>query len=240
VYRITAGTAVYREIGDRQGEASSLNNLGNAYNSLAEYERAIEFHEKSLAISREIGDRQGEASSLNNLGNVYRSLAEYEQAIEFHKLSLALARAIGDSWLEALSLANLGAALTNSGNVTEAEPLLYNSINIYETIRAKISLHNDDWRVSIFETQTHPYITLQQVFIARNKPQQALLISEQGRTKALVDLSLSKQSLTPQPPNLQEIQNIAQEQSLSYRKTHYPDSSFDSIPKFNPSTPRKG
>ncbi|NEQ64389.1 MAG: CHAT domain-containing protein, partial [Symploca sp. SIO2D2] len=206
---------IFKEIGDRKGEASSLNNQGLAYRRLAEYERAIDFHEQSLAIKRKIGDRQGEAASLDSLGIAYRRLAEYERAIDFHKQSLAISREIGDRLGEALSLGNLGATLKNSGNFTEAESYLYNSINIYEAIRTKISLNNDAWKVSIFEKQTNPYISLQQVLIAQNKPQQAFLISEWGRTKALVDLLLSKQSVTPQPPNLQEIQNIAQEQNAT-------------------------
>ncbi|NER49921.1 MAG: CHAT domain-containing protein [Symploca sp. SIO1A3] len=51
--------------------------------------------------------------------------------------------------------------------------------------------------------------------MAQNKPQKSLLISERGRAKALVDLLLSKQSLTPQHPNLQEIKTIAQEQNAT-------------------------
>ncbi len=31
--------------------------LGNVYLSLGEYQKAIEFHQQSLAITREIGDR---------------------------------------------------------------------------------------------------------------------------------------------------------------------------------------
>ncbi|NER96824.1 MAG: tetratricopeptide repeat protein [Symploca sp. SIO1B1] len=207
--------AISREIGYRQGQAASLNNLGNAYGNFAEYERAIDFHEQSLAIAREIGYRQGNACSLCNLGNAYGSLVEYERAIDFFEQSLAIAREIGNLHLEALSLGNLGAALKKSSNFTEAEPYLYNSINIYEEIRTKISSNNDPWKVSIFETQTNPYITLQQVLIALKKPQKSLLISERGRAQALVDLLLKKQSLTPQPPNLQEIHKIAQEQNAT-------------------------
>ena len=99
---------IYQEIGDHQGEANSLNNLGNAYRNLAEYEQAIDFYQQSLAISKEIKDRQGEANSLNNLGNAYRLLAEYEQAIDFYEQSLAISREIGDRQREAVSLNNLG------------------------------------------------------------------------------------------------------------------------------------
>jgi tetratricopeptide (TPR) repeat protein len=62
-----------------------LGNLGLAYDSLGQYERAIDFHQQSLAISREIKDRLGEGASLGNLGNAYLSLGQYERAIDFLK-----------------------------------------------------------------------------------------------------------------------------------------------------------
>jgi CHAT domain-containing protein/tetratricopeptide (TPR) repeat protein len=101
---------IKREIGDRQGEASSLGNLGNAYQSLGQYHRAIEFLEQCLVISREIGYRVGEASSLNNLGNAYDSLGQYHRAIEVYQQSLEIKREIGDRQGEATSLGSLGNA----------------------------------------------------------------------------------------------------------------------------------
>jgi tetratricopeptide (TPR) repeat protein len=66
-----------------RGEGISLIGLGNAYNSLGQYPRAIEFYQQSLDIKREISDRNGEGASLNNLGNAYDSLGQYQRAIEF-------------------------------------------------------------------------------------------------------------------------------------------------------------
>ncbi|NCR25762.1 MAG: tetratricopeptide repeat protein, partial [Microcystis aeruginosa LE13-04] len=48
---------------------ASLTSLGNVYNSLGEYQKAIEFYQQSLAITREIGDRGGEGNSYMGLGN---------------------------------------------------------------------------------------------------------------------------------------------------------------------------
>ncbi|MGA8896731.1 tetratricopeptide repeat protein [Planktothrix agardhii] len=72
---------IYRQIGYRQGEACSLGNLGLAYNSLGQYQKAIAFHKQDLEISQEIGYRQGEACSPGNLGLVYNSLGQYQKAI---------------------------------------------------------------------------------------------------------------------------------------------------------------
>ena len=72
---------IARAIGDRQGEANSVNNLGNAYHALGDYRKAIENYQQSLMIAKAIGDRQGEAASLGNLGNAYYSLGESQRQL---------------------------------------------------------------------------------------------------------------------------------------------------------------
>ncbi|KAB0241349.1 tetratricopeptide repeat protein [Microcystis aeruginosa EAWAG127a] len=99
---------------------ASLTSLGNVYYSLGEYQKAIEFHQQSLAIKREIGDRGGEANSYGNLGNVYDSLGEYQKAIEFHQQSLAIKREIGDRGGEAKSYNNLGSVYGSLGEYQKA------------------------------------------------------------------------------------------------------------------------
>ena len=42
------------------GDRDKLSNLGNAYDSIEEYAKAIEYHQQSLAIRREIKKAEGE------------------------------------------------------------------------------------------------------------------------------------------------------------------------------------
>jgi tetratricopeptide (TPR) repeat protein len=44
-----------------------MSNLGKAYISLGQYEKAIEYQKRSLAIFEEIGNKQGVAANLGNL-----------------------------------------------------------------------------------------------------------------------------------------------------------------------------
>jgi tetratricopeptide (TPR) repeat protein len=87
-----AALAAARQLRDRAAEGSHLGNLGNAYNSLGEYRRAIDYHEKHLAIAREIVDRKGEGQALGNLGNAYHSLGDYPRVIEYYEKRLAITR----------------------------------------------------------------------------------------------------------------------------------------------------
>ncbi|MCZ8243779.1 MAG: tetratricopeptide repeat protein, partial [Microcystis sp. LE19-131.1A] len=73
----------------------SYNNLGAVYDSLGEYQKAIEFYQQSLAITREIGDRGGEASSWFNLGLTYYKLDRISEAKEAYLQARELYQALG-------------------------------------------------------------------------------------------------------------------------------------------------
>lgn len=55
------------EWGRSRVEAISLGSLGNAYDFLGQYQRALDFDQQHNEIAREIGDRSGEATSYFNL-----------------------------------------------------------------------------------------------------------------------------------------------------------------------------
>ena len=50
------------EISDRAGEGTPYGNLGDAYQSLGDDKKAIEYFEKQLKIAIEIGDQAREGS----------------------------------------------------------------------------------------------------------------------------------------------------------------------------------
>ncbi|NEU74272.1 tetratricopeptide repeat protein [Hassallia byssoidea VB512170] len=107
--------AISLEIGDHNGEATSLLGLGDAYYLLGEYQIAIDYYQQSLAISLEIGDRGDEAASLAGLGNAYYFLGEYQIAIDYNQQSLTIYREIGNRNGEATSLNNFGNAYNSLG-----------------------------------------------------------------------------------------------------------------------------
>jgi tetratricopeptide (TPR) repeat protein len=115
-----------------QGEANHLGNLGFAYYSLGQMERAIAYSEQALDISHEIREastkaspewteaRRGEGTALGNLGNAYSALGEVARAIAHCEQALAIAREIGDRHNECSWVSNLGNAYRNLGQVERA------------------------------------------------------------------------------------------------------------------------
>ncbi len=77
-------------------DATCLGGLGNAYQFLGDYTRAMEFHEECLVIAREKGYRKGDGNALGNLGNAYSSLGDYTRAMKLYQQHLVIAREIGN------------------------------------------------------------------------------------------------------------------------------------------------
>ncbi len=111
---------IYHDLGDRSGEANTLNNIGLVYNSWGEKQKALDFYNQSLPLSRAVGDRSGEANTLNNIGNVYNDLGEKQKALDFYNQSLPLKRAVGDRSGEANTLGNIGNVYNSWGEKQKA------------------------------------------------------------------------------------------------------------------------
>src|SRR5258708_1010659 len=52
------GLALAQKINYKKGEAQSLNNMGVTYYNFSDYNKALECHNKALAIRKELGDKK--------------------------------------------------------------------------------------------------------------------------------------------------------------------------------------
>ena len=108
-------------LGERHPDvAVSLDNIGSAYNAKGEHDKAIEYHEKALAILRVVlGERHPDvATSLNNIGYAYNAKGEHDKAIEYYEKALAIKRVVlGERHPDvAVSLNNIGYAYYAKGD----------------------------------------------------------------------------------------------------------------------------
>jgi tetratricopeptide (TPR) repeat protein len=110
--------------GETGWQALSLNNLGEVYRALGEYRKALECHQKALALRQQLypGPHPDVALSLSYLGVVSHALGEYAQALEYHQKALALFQQLypGPHPSVAASLNNLGEVYRALGEYAQA------------------------------------------------------------------------------------------------------------------------
>ena len=99
---------LYRQVGDRRGEATTHNNIGLVYSALWEKRKALAYYEQALLLQRQVGDRGGEATTLNNIGLVYSALGDKRQALAYYEQALELTWQVGNPGGEAATLNNIG------------------------------------------------------------------------------------------------------------------------------------
>ena len=84
------------EIGDKQGEASAHGNQGAVFQSVSQYTKAEEYHQKALVICEEIGDKRGQAKAYGNLGAVFLAVGQYTNAEKYLQKAVMIEKDIGD------------------------------------------------------------------------------------------------------------------------------------------------
>jgi tetratricopeptide (TPR) repeat protein len=94
--------------GDKNAEAYTLSNIGNAYSRLGEYQRALNYYSQAQTLQRETGNRAQEAETLDKFGMAYSALGQLEKALEYHLEAVQIQRTNGNLRREALALSNLG------------------------------------------------------------------------------------------------------------------------------------
>ncbi|HEX9912114.1 MAG TPA: tetratricopeptide repeat protein, partial [candidate division Zixibacteria bacterium] len=86
---------IHRGMGNKEGEAAALGNLGNVYKLSGKLDKAIKNYEDALKIYEGIGNKEGEATGLNNLGSVFETKGQKEKALKYYEDALRLCTQIG-------------------------------------------------------------------------------------------------------------------------------------------------
>ena len=105
---------LYRQVGDRPGEAETLLGMGLVYNILGDEGQAIESYKQAIPVYRSAKDKGGEALSLYRIGKIYLNLGDYQRSLDYYQRALSIYRAIAD---------NLGIARTFNDMGAVYEPL---------------------------------------------------------------------------------------------------------------------
>ena len=116
--------ALAREVGDTEGEARALSDLGTVAAVAGDLPSARRLLEESVERYRELGVPRGLAIALSNLGDAAGQEGRFEEAIAVTTEALAIQRELGDRGRSAISLNNLGSFSLQAGDVERSREWL--------------------------------------------------------------------------------------------------------------------
>ncbi|MEO8502846.1 MAG: tetratricopeptide repeat protein [Acidobacteriota bacterium] len=121
---------LYREVGNRAGQAAALTAWAGALYDQGELPGAKAGYEQALATYREIGDQNGVARALNNIAVVLKNQGDLTSAKAMYEQTLAICRETGDKMGIASTLNNEAAVLSQEGNLQAARDLFEQALTL--------------------------------------------------------------------------------------------------------------
>ena len=126
--------SIWRALGDRNGIANSLNQLGVVTGDQSDFAAARRYYEECLAIRKALDDPRGVARVLNGLANLACMQADYGSARHLHEEGLALNRQLADRRSIAISLVNLGDLADAQGDRAGARALYEECLPLFREL----------------------------------------------------------------------------------------------------------
>jgi tetratricopeptide (TPR) repeat protein len=112
---------IRQEIGDKNGSAASMNNIGLIYRDLGDTDKSIDFFGEALEIYQSSGNQQSAGFVLNNIGDVHSRLGKHELAANQYKKALAIFEKMGDNRGIAITTQNMGQLYSQINRFDEAK-----------------------------------------------------------------------------------------------------------------------
>ena len=116
---------------------TTLNFIGNAYDSLGNYTKSIQYNKDAFANAKEKDSKPEMSKALNSMGNAYIKQGANSLAIESFNKALELAASTGIYLDKKDSYEGLSIAQSKLNNYKEAYAAQQNYINVKDTIRSE-------------------------------------------------------------------------------------------------------
>ena len=121
---------LYRELGDEEGIARSIAELGGVAIANGDLDNAVALYEEAVPLFRRQGHSSRVAASLGNLGTIAHMREDYETAVGYYAEAIELAKATGDIDGAAVNLHNLARSELGAGRVDRGLEALRESLAI--------------------------------------------------------------------------------------------------------------
>mgnify|MGYP002639347330 CR=1 FL=1 len=130
-YYFHASLDIYKETGNKPGQAKLLNNIGLIYEERAEFNKAKDMYNQSLELEEKIGNSEGVGVSLIQIGNICYYSKNYYDALENYFLAASTFTEINNTDGIAYSYNSIGIIYAKLGKYIEAVSYYEKSISLF-------------------------------------------------------------------------------------------------------------
>jgi tetratricopeptide (TPR) repeat protein len=112
-----------------------LINLGNAYHSLGQNNKALTHYNEVLELTKKVNEKEaldGKSVALGNIGLIYRARGDLDNALKHHQDALKIDQEIGYKQGEASDLGNIGLIYRARGDLDNALKYFTDALKILD------------------------------------------------------------------------------------------------------------
>ncbi len=128
--------------GSKKDLAVYLGWIGKCYKQLSQYDRALEYYRKSLAINEELGIGIEIAFVSNSIGLIYHTLGQHDLALDYFNKALALKEKFGERNHVATQFNNIGLVYHSKADYDRALEYYNKALKINEELGIKDQVAN--------------------------------------------------------------------------------------------------
>ena len=132
-------------------------NMGQVKFDLAQYDSALYYFKKGLAIDQELNYKPGIATALDNLGMVYIKLKDFSNSIQYLQKSNLILLSIDEKWRKTKVLNHLGQYHLHQSNYKLSYNYILRSLENSHQIKAKDLILENLYTMSEYFANTHNY-----------------------------------------------------------------------------------
>jgi len=141
----------------KKGVSDCYNNIGIVYYFRSNFDKAIEYYQKSLYIKEELGDKKGISNNYNNIGMVHLEQGNYDKTMDYFLKALKIREELGDKKLVSTGYGNIGLVHWKQGNHDKAMEYYLKSLSIYKELGYKTGISQVYNNIGIIQKELGNY-----------------------------------------------------------------------------------
>jgi CHAT domain-containing protein/tetratricopeptide (TPR) repeat protein len=161
--------------GDRRATIYALRNIGQVYQSLSLFQKALDIYAQALALGRDLRDRRAESDVLNNIAYLQSGIGNNVEASANATRALKLSQATGNRSGQAQALHTFGDIYYNFGELKKALGYHGQAMQLWER------LHDYQGQAGVLVSFGYAHVEVSNIPAALDAYNRALSISRAAR-----------------------------------------------------------